>query len=61
MITYYTVPERWHVKQKPRDIIILHMCTKNYDQMMYSYLWTCSVKTNTQVANIKSAKIAFIG
>ena len=24
------------VKKTPRDIIILHMCTKNYDQMMYS-------------------------
>ena len=22
-------------KKKPGDIIILHMCTKNYDQMMY--------------------------
>ena len=22
-------------KKLPRDIIILHMCTKNYDQMMY--------------------------
>ena len=22
-------------KKSPRDIIILHMCTKNYDQMMY--------------------------
>ena len=21
--------------KKPGDIIILHMCTKNYDQMMY--------------------------
>ena len=24
------------MKKTPRDIIILHMCTKNYDQMMYS-------------------------
>ena len=23
-------------KKTPEDIIILHMCTKNYDQMMYS-------------------------
>ena len=23
-------------KKTPGDIIILHMCTKNYDQMMYS-------------------------
>ena len=23
-------------KKRPGDIIILHMCTKNYDQMMYS-------------------------
>ena len=24
------------MKQTPRDIIILHICTKNYDQMMYA-------------------------
>ena len=24
------------MKKVPRDIIILHMCAKNYDQMMYS-------------------------
>ena len=24
------------VKKTPTDIIILHMCTKNYDQIMYS-------------------------
>ena len=24
------------MKKNPGDIIILHMCTKNYDQMMYS-------------------------
>ena len=24
------------MKKTPGDIIILHMCTKNYDQMMYS-------------------------
>ena len=24
-------------EKTPGDIIILHMCTKNYDQMMYSY------------------------
>ena len=23
------------MKKEPGDIIILHMCTKNYDQMMY--------------------------
>ena len=23
------------MKKSPGDIIILHMCTKNYDQMMY--------------------------
>ena len=23
------------MKKTPGDIIILHMCTKNYDQMMY--------------------------
>ena len=23
------------MKKTPSDIIILHMCTKNYDQMMY--------------------------
>ena len=23
------------MKKAPGDIIILHMCTKNYDQMMY--------------------------
>ena len=27
-------PEK--MKKTPGDIIILHMCTKNYDQMMYS-------------------------
>ena len=26
--------KKWK-KKKPGDIIILHMCTKNYDQMMY--------------------------
>ena len=26
------------MKQTPEDIIILHKCTKNYDQMMYSSL-----------------------
>ena len=26
------------VKKTPGDIIILHMCTKNYDQMMYNSL-----------------------
>ena len=25
------------MKKLPGDIIILHMCTKNYDQMMYGY------------------------
>ena len=24
------------MKKRPGDIIILHMCTENYDQMMYS-------------------------
>ena len=24
------------MKKTPREIIILHMCTKKYDQMMYS-------------------------
>ena len=24
------------MKKRPGDIIILHMCTKNYDHMMYS-------------------------
>ena len=24
------------MKKLPEDIIILHMCTKNYDQMMYT-------------------------
>ena len=26
----------WKMKKLPGDTIILHMCTKNYDQMMYS-------------------------
>ena len=33
------VPEIWSVKKKkkaPRDIIIVHMCNKNIDHMMYS-------------------------
>ena len=25
------------MKKEPEDIIILHICTKNYDQMMYSF------------------------
>ena len=25
------------VKKSPRDIIILHICTKNYDEMMYGF------------------------
>ena len=30
-------PKFWKNENKmPRDIIILHMCTKNYDQMMHS-------------------------
>ena len=51
IILCYTVPEIWCVtdvtvifhfhlkkfKKTPRDIIILHMCTKNYDQMMYDF------------------------
>ena len=49
MIICYTVPEIWRMtdvtaqniktfkemKKTPGDIIILHMCTKNYDQVMY--------------------------
>ena len=49
MIICYTVAETWHVTDAiafffnfglffalfPRDIIILQMYTKNYDQMMY--------------------------
>ena len=48
MIICYTAPETWHMMDAnfffnfglffalfPRDIIILHMYTKNYDQMMY--------------------------
>ena len=27
------------IKKTPADIIILHMCTKNYDQMMVPELW----------------------
>ena len=27
--------EKENMKEMPRDIIILRMCTKNYDQMMY--------------------------
>ena len=30
-------PKKSKLKKKtPKDIIILHMCTKNYNQMMYS-------------------------
>ena len=49
MIICYTVPKIWVMTDviifhfelffsllpAPGDIIILHMCTKNYDQMMY--------------------------
>ena len=48
MIKCYTVPEIWFVTDvififhfrlffflKMNDIIILHLCTKNYDKMMY--------------------------
>ena len=42
MIRWGTVPEIWCVtnkfskiwKKAPRDIIILHICTRNYDQIM---------------------------
>ena len=47
MIISYTVPEIWRVtaaqkfkikknKKTPGDILILHMCTKKYDQMTYN-------------------------
>ena len=29
--------KKW--KKSPGEIIILHMCTKNYDQMMYGDRW----------------------
>ena len=34
-----TLPEKWKFQknEKPGDTIILHMCTKNYDQMMYCF------------------------
>ena len=37
------------MKTRPGDIIILHLCTKNYDQMMYgSWDMVCDRRSNRQ-------------
>ena len=37
------------LRKNPADIIILHMCTKNYDQMMYGFGgMVCNVQTDRQ-------------
>ena len=60
MIKCYTVPEIWFVTDvififhfrlffflKMNDIIILHLCTKNYDKMMYgSWDIACNGRTD---------------
>ena len=34
------------MKRTPGDIIILHMCTKNYDQIMYG---SCDIVSDRQM------------
>ena len=49
-------PKNWNLKKKkkntPEGIIILHMCTKKYDQMMYaSWDIVCDRWTDRQMDN----------
>ena len=55
IIICYTVPEIWHMTDVififhfwARDIIILHMYTKNYDHMMYGS-WDMVHVTQTDI------------
>ena len=41
-------PKKLKLKKNPRYLIILHRCTKNYDQMMYgSWDMVCDGRTDT--------------
>ena len=48
----------WKIKKTPGDIIILHMCTKNYYQMMY-ILQNYSKKQNFYNESIIYLKLSF--
>ena len=53
------VLKKW--KKMPGDIIILHMCTKNYDQMMYSFWDMVSDRQTDEQMDRHTEKVTYRG
>ena len=53
------VLKKW--KKMPGDIIILHMCTKNYDQMMYSSCDMVSDRQTDEQMDRHTEKVTYRG